>query len=83
MSDYLKDLIASGKKILADTKQPRKPETVQKTPDGKKKPVPPMNTPTESDPHKNFIKRTIQEKPKPKALVEELKKFIESAEAEL
>jgi len=82
MSDYLKDLLASGKKILADTKQPRKTPTAT-TSDGKKKPVPPMNTPTESDPHKNFVKRTIQEKPKPKALVEEMKRFIESAEAEL
>ena len=81
MSDYLKDILSSGKRILADTKQPRKTEV--KTADGKKKPVPAMDTPTESDPHKNFIKRTIQEKPKQKAVVEEIKKFIKSAEDDL
>jgi len=80
MGDYLKDLLASGKRILSDTKAPRKTPEPAKTSEGKKKPVPPMDTPTENDPHKAFVKRTIQEKPKQKAVVEELKKFIQSAE---
>ncbi len=81
MSDgILKDFLASGKKLLDDTKSPRRPlpkkEKVSKgeitgtpAPDG--------------DPHKTFVRRSVQEKPKKSEIVEQFKKFIEVAESQL
>lgn len=73
MSAYLNDFFKSGKKILEDTKSP----AIKKE---KAKP-PALGTPTDSDPHKVFIKRMIQERPKKKDVVEEFEKFIKAAEA--
>lgn len=74
MSSYLKDVMSSGRKILGDTKTPKqsketKPSSVQEPP--------------ESDPHKIFVKRTINEKPKKAQVVEEMKRFIKAAEDQL
>ena len=74
MSAYLNDFLKSGKKILEDTKSP----AIKKE---KAKPVAALGTPTDSDPHKVFIKRMIQERPKKKDVVEEFEKFIKAAEA--
>ena len=70
-SDYLKDVMASGRKILGDTKAPAQ----------SKAPKPSSITqPPESDPHKVFVKRTVQDKPKKQEVVEEMKRFIKVAE---
>lgn len=74
MSDYLKDLTAKGMRILADSKS-RPPKAAPKPP--------PITTKPEADPHKAFVKRTIQERPKKSAVVEELMKFIKQEEDEL
>lgn len=71
MASYLKDVMASGRVILGDTKIPKlskqtKPSSVTEPP--------------ESDPHKIFVKRTINEKPSKKDVVEEMKRFIKVAE---
>lgn len=71
MSSVLKDLMSSGRKILADTKAP--------APDKKVK-ASTINNPVESDPHKIFVKRTIAEKPKKAEVVEEMKRFVKQAE---
>ena len=73
-SDYLKDVLASGRKILGDTKTPKiakqtKPSSLQ--------------TPPESDPHKVLVKRAIAEKPKKQELVDDFKRFIRAAEEAL
>lgn len=73
-SDYLKDVLASGRRILGDTKTPKLTKQT--------KPSSLTNTP-ESDPHKVLIKRAIQEKPKKQDMVEEFKRFIKSAEEAL
>ncbi len=81
MSDYLSQLLKSGRMILADTKQVKIPPS-KKAAKGKAS----MNDVSgvmEQDPHKNFIKWCISEKPKPKEIVAQMKKFIEGAEAEL
>lgn len=75
MSDYLKSFFDTGKKLLDDTKKPRALAT-------KKQNVADMSQ-VEADPHKNFIKRTISEKPKKAEVVKDIKKFIEMYEAEL
>lgn len=72
-SDYLKDILASGRVILGDTK------TAKLKKDEKTKSSS-LTQPPESDPHKNFVKRTINEKPSKKEVVEEMKKFIKAAE---
>jgi hypothetical protein len=72
MSAYLDDLLKTGRKILEDTKTPK--IVVKK---GKET----IGSPTETDPHKVFIRRTIQEKPKKTVVVEEIKRFITAAEA--
>lgn len=74
MSDYLKDLNNKGCRILSDSKI----RPVKAAP----KPPPITSTP-ETDPHKAFIKRTIQERPKKAEVVEELMKFIRQEEEKL
>jgi len=76
MSAYLQDLLKSGRTILEDTKAPRKLEMKKKN-----KSAPSPDTSTESDPHKILIRKTIQEQPKKSVLIDEFKRFIESAEA--
>ena len=77
MSGYFNDLMTSGRKILEDTKTPKL--IVKKG----QKPIGPIDGPVESDPHKVMIRRTIQEKPKKADLIEEFKKFITAAEAQI
>lgn len=74
MSDYLKDLTAKGCRILSDSKT-RPPKAAPKPP--------PITSSPETDPHRAFIKRTIQERPKKGEVVEELKKFIRQEEEKL
>lgn len=69
MSNVLADFMKSGKKILDDTKLPK-----LTPPKNAKIPEP------SGDPHKMFIRRTIQERPKKTEVVAEFKKFIEAAE---
>lgn len=72
MSAYLDDVLKAGRRILTDTKTPKLIVKKEKATVG---------SPTETDPHKIFIRRTIQEKPKKAIVVEEIKRFITSAEA--
>lgn len=74
-SQYLNELMSAGKKILEDTKAPRR---IAKKGE---KPKPATGEPTDNDPHKVMIRRTIQEKPKKTDLIDEFKRFIDSAEA--
>jgi hypothetical protein len=74
-SQYLTDIMNAGKKILEDTKAPRR--IVKKA----EKPNAASQEPTDNDPHKVLIRRTIQEKPKKSDLIDEFKRFIDSAEA--
>lgn len=76
MSEALKDFLASGRKLLGDTKTPTAKET-------KKQPPSVGSGPVETDPHKIFQRRTIQEKPKKSEVVEDMKKFIKQAEDKL
>jgi len=71
MSSVFKDFMSSGRKILADTKQP---------PTEKKAKPSTINNPPEGDPHKVFVKRAIAEKPKKADIVEEMKRFTKAAE---
>jgi hypothetical protein len=71
----------SGKSLLADTKAP-KPTTTA----GEKKratKAAEMSGPGMDDPHAVFVRRVVTEKPKPKDVVEQLKRFITAAEAAL
>lgn len=74
MEGFFKEFLASGRKLLDDTKQIK-----MKTPQQKKKAAEPLS----DDPHKNFIRRVISERPKKKEVVDDIKKFIASAEADL
>ena len=65
-------MLKAGRKILTDTKTPKL--IIKKSKEQ-------IGSPTETDPHKVFIRRTIQEKPKKAAIVEEIKRFITAAEA--
>ena len=73
MSDILKDFLASGKKLISDTKI----KTIKVVKPTK------IDAPIDSDPHKVFTKRTIAEKPKKSDIIDEFKKFIKSAEEKL
>lgn len=73
MSQYLKDILSSGRRILDDTKGLPHKEAKPPKPSS-------LSNPPETDPHKVFIKRTIQERPKKADVVDEFKKFIKQAE---
>jgi len=75
MSALLDDFLKSGKRILDDTKTPALPKKKSEKAKLAEDPA------ASSDPHKVMIKRTIQEKPKKKDLIEEFQKFIDAAEA--
>lgn len=81
MSDYFKDLMKAGKTILVDTKTPRTVAAVVKKED--KKAIPPLGTKMDDNPHKAFVKRTVQELPKKSVVIDDFKKFIDAAEAAL
>jgi hypothetical protein len=71
----IRELLASGKRLLLDTKTPRK--VAAKT----AKMEAPLGEPTETDPYRVFSKRVIHEKPKKSELIKDIKRFIETAEA--
>lgn len=76
MSDgNFKEFLASGRSLITDTKTAKvKSESVKKAPVG-------MNTPPlEKDPHRVLIRRCIDDRIKKSDVVEEFKKFIETAE---
>ena len=77
MDGTLKALFDTGRKILGDTKAPRPAHRKSKVTKEEIEGV------AETDPHKNFIKRTIAEKPKKPELIKDIKRFIEQAEQEL
>jgi hypothetical protein len=72
MGNELREFMKSGKVLITDTKTPR-----QLKPKEKAKPD------EVGDPHKMFVRQTIQNKPKKLELVEEFKKFIKVEEAKL
>jgi hypothetical protein len=78
--EALQALLSSGKTLLADTKQrkppPAKPGKVQAS----KHTIAEAAGVFENDPHKLFIRRAIDEKPPRDKMVDEIKKFIKTAE---
>jgi hypothetical protein len=80
MSDYLTQLLKSGKQILTDTKVPASKEKREKVAKQANEATP---KPEDSDPHKVFRKRTISDKPSKEKVVEDLKRFIKEAESKL
>lgn len=83
MGDYLKEILASGRKILSDTKTPRKPPTKAEEKPGKVPNPAAGSDPIERDPHKIFVRRTVKEKPKKSVVVEEVQKFCNEADSKL
>ena len=82
MSDYLKEVLANGRKLLTDTKSPRKTPIPDSKPG--KLPNPAMgSSPLEKDPHKVFVRRAVKEKLKKSEFVEELQRFCDDADSKL
>jgi hypothetical protein len=82
MSDYLKSVLATGRKILSDTKSPKKPLEPDAKPGKTLLPVA-AGSPPEKDPHKIFVRRAIKEKMKKSELVAEVQKFCDEADSKL
>ena len=75
----LKAVFETGRSLLTDTKQPKKP-----SPAGKKGPATKdLAGPIETDPYKIFIRKCVDEKRKKADLVEDIKKMIKMAEDDL
>ena len=78
--EVIQALLSSGKSLLLDTKQrkatPAKPGKVQKS----KHTLAEAAGVVETDPHKLFIRKAIDEKPSREKVVDEIKKFIKVAE---
>ena len=83
MDDHFKHFLDSGKKLLQDTKAPRRPATTVVK--GKKDtgPAQPKMSELSDDPHAVFVRRVVHEKPKKPEIVEQIKRFIVVAEANL
>lgn len=81
MGDYLKEFLASGKKLLTDTKTPKQVKVVAKGTG--KVTAPAAGSGPETDPHKIFVKRAIQEKLKKTEIVKEIQKFCDAEDAKL
>jgi hypothetical protein len=75
--DILKDLAASGRKILTDTKQQKNTLNVAKAIKTK-----PASEPI-TDIHQAFVKRVIKDKPKKQELVEFFQRVCEAEERAL
>ena len=81
MSDYLKEIMATGRVILSDTKTPKRKDVVSVKKPGI--PNPAAGSGPETDPHKVFIKRAIKERLKKSEIVEEVQKFCDDADSKL
>lgn len=79
--DYLQQIMSSGRVLLSDTKVPKqvKPPTTKSK--GVKNPA--EGSGVETDPHKNFVKRAIQEKLKKQEVTEIIQKFCDAEDAKL
>jgi hypothetical protein len=78
MDGAYKEFVSSGRALITDTKTAKvKSESVKKASTGFQTP------PADKDPHKVLIRRCIDDKIKKSDIVEEFKKFIESAENEM
>lgn len=75
--DILKDLAASGRKILTDTKQQKNTLNVAKEVKVKAAPEP------ITDIHQAFVKRCIKDKPKKQEIVEFFQRVCEAEEKKL
>lgn len=80
MDATLQALLSSGKALLTDTKQ-RKPTPGTKKPS--KHTIAEAAAITETDPHRLFVRKVIDEKPSKDKIVEEIMKFVKAAEAAL
>jgi hypothetical protein len=78
MSDYLTQVLKSGRTILTDTKLPATKEKRETVAKASANPLP-----VDADPHKVFVKKTIADKPKKLDVVEDFKRFIKVEEAKL
>jgi hypothetical protein len=79
MSDYLAQVLKSGRTILQDCKAPATKEKREKV--AKSAATPEISA--ETDPHRILVKKTISDKPSKADLVKEFKRFITVEEAKL
>jgi hypothetical protein len=78
MDGAYKEFVSSGRALITDTKTAKvKSESVKKASTGFQTP------PADKDPHNVLVRRCIDDKIKKSDIVEEFKKFIESAENEM
>jgi len=77
MDSNFKEFLTSGKALLTDTK------TIKPKSTSVKGPKKGMDVPLSQDSHKVLVKRCIDDRIPKKDVVEEFKKFIDAAEAEL
>lgn len=81
MDETFKNFLQTGRTILRDTKMPRKiPVKVEKK---GKEAHQLKQSPVSDDPHKVFVRKVVAEKPKKKDILEQIKRFIVSAEEDL
>lgn len=79
MDGNYRDFVASGRALITDTKTPKVKSASVKAP-AKAIDAVPVGS---SDPHRVLIKRCIDDKIKKSEVIEEFKKFIQSAEEAL
>jgi len=89
MDATLKGLIETGRQLITDTKtkRPGSITTEKQAKKLKKKhgetAAAMASAPAETDPYRIFTKRCISEKPKKAEVVDDIKRFIAAAEAQL
>ena len=78
--EAIQALMASGKAILMDSKQRKAAPAAPGKTKQSKHTIAEAAGFIETDPHKLFIRKAIDEKPGREKMVEEIKKFIKAAE---
>ena len=79
--DYLHQILSSGRVLLSDTKVPKQVKAPTTKEKGVKSPA--EGSGLEADPHKNFVKRAIQEKLKKQEVTALIQKFCDAEDAKL
>lgn len=78
--EAIQALLSSGKSLLLDTKQRKPAPAAPGKVRASKHTIAEAAAIVESDPHKLFIRKAVDEKPSKEKMVEEIKKFIKMAE---
>jgi hypothetical protein len=82
MDKFLKEFLASGKQLVKDSKIPRQAQTKRTEKKGIPSPAS-GSMPDETNPHKIFVSRVINQKMKGKDIVADIQRMCDAEDSKL